>query len=523
MSADVIGSSVSDVEQVRTLLFSHLTRHLLQEQMEGIVAKKINDGKPLDYQLQVMQSREKTVLLEAGCGAGKTVAAYLWASKHAHSKRLYICYPTTGTASEGFAGYIREPDFESLLIHSKAGVDYRLLTNMPTRSHEENEMANLGIEALNTWHAPVIVCTAHTVLGILENTRRGLYAFPSIIQSALVFDEIHAYSSRLFSYLLRFLESFPGLSVLLMTATLPRERRLALQNVAQQRGGISIVQGPKQREESLRYEIKRSSETDVWKEVVKAIEKNEKVLWVCNTVSRAEATFENALKLGIPVESYHSRYRYMDRIRRHETVVKGFDPIEPALLAVTTQVAEMSLDLSADLLVSDRAPISSMIQRMGRLNRRGDCPASVKAAIFLEPERTLPYSDEQMIGSEEWLSELSGGRNLSQQDLAESFKRLNDESAETVRPVEHCEWLDGLFRSRITRNVEESGYAVEVIREEDLAIVRRQPHEAAAYALPMPFPHHADWRNWSRFRHYLIAPMGSLFYDEKRGGQWRRN
>ena len=39
---------------------------------------------------------------------------------------------------------------------------------------------------------------------------------------------------------------------------------------------------------------------------------------------------------------------------------------------VCSQVAEMSLDLSADLLVTDLAPAPALIQRLGRLNRRAE-------------------------------------------------------------------------------------------------------------------------------------------------------
>jgi hypothetical protein len=60
-------------------------------------------------------------------------------------------YPTTTTSSEGFAGYMHDPDFGAILMHSRAKTDYRLLQNMPHHSHEENELRQAVLEALESW------------------------------------------------------------------------------------------------------------------------------------------------------------------------------------------------------------------------------------------------------------------------------------------------------------------------------------------------------------------------------------
>jgi CRISPR-associated endonuclease/helicase Cas3 len=77
---------------------------------------------------------------------------------------------------------------------------------------------------------------------------------------------------------------------------------------------------------------------------------------------------------AIPLHCYHSRFRLNDRKDRHQETVTAFrreKPGEPSrpVLAITTQVCEMSLDLDADMLVTELAPITALIQRMGRCNR----------------------------------------------------------------------------------------------------------------------------------------------------------
>ena len=73
----------------------------------------------------------------------------------------------------------------------------------------------------------------------------------------------------------------------------------------------------------------------------------------------------------------------------------------------------MSLDLSADLLITQLAPISSIIQRLGRLNRfaKRDDPWPF---LIYEPDPSpqgypLPYTAEQLAEAGEWLGNLGEG------------------------------------------------------------------------------------------------------------------
>ena len=95
-----------------------------------------------------------------------------------------------------------------------------------------------------------------------------------------------------------------------------------------------------------------------------------KVLWVCNQVNVAIAVYQEAKRRGLNAVLYHSRFRYEDRVAHHRAVVDGFKPENPPILAIATQVAEMSLDLSATLLVTQIADPAGLIQRLGRLNRK---------------------------------------------------------------------------------------------------------------------------------------------------------
>jgi len=422
MVSDIGGSALPNhFDDPVQWLKDRLSHTLSTQQLQQVVSQKIGNQAPRQFQRSICDAKTNTVLVEAGCGSGKTVGAYLWASCNAIGKRLFFCYPTTTTASEGFAGYMHDPDFQAILLHSRARTDYRLLQNMPDPSHEENELRQAGLEALESWPVPVAVCTAHTVLGILENVRRSLYAWPSLLQSIFAFDEIHAFSDRLFLYLLRFLKTFSGTRVLLMTATLPPARKRILEDTCKLRGGLEVICGPKKRETTKRHTIEKTSVEEAWNQIEETIRQGDKVLWVCNTVKKAIEIVNSAIQRQLPVEPFHSRYKYKDRLKRQESVVRGFNNKALPMLAVTTQVAEMSLDISADLLVIEYAPIPFMIQRLGRLMRFEEQPLILGKALLLDPKMTLPYAKEEWLGVNEWIDMVADGYPKSQADLSHAF------------------------------------------------------------------------------------------------------
>ena len=524
LCADTAGSAVPAGMPLGPWLRERLSASLTREGLEDVVRQRLQGRAPHPFQETVRRAESATVLLTAGCGSGKTAAAYLWAAERARGRRLFVCYPTTATASEGFAGYFQDPDFEAVLIHSRSRVDYRLLDNMPEPTRSERELRALQLEAIETWPIPAAVCTAHTVLGLLQNVRRGLYAWPAIARAVFVFDEVHAYSPKLFQHLLRFLEIFPTTPALLMTATLPPERRRALDAACAGRGGIAEVHGPEERETAKRYILRETPEEAAWAEVTRVVRAGGKVLWVCNTVARAVEVGRKGAEACLPVEPFHSRYRYRDRLTRQRSVVDGFRPEAPGILAVTTQVAEVSLDLSADLLVSELAPVPSLIQRLGRLNRRADEPTDSKPALLVRPENAQPYArkkDEEerfWIRIDAWLAQVADGEPKCQRDLADAFLQLPEDEGEAGTDDFRCHWIEDPWLSEADKEpLMEPGYTVDMVRQEDA-----DDGVLAELAIPMPFPKGRTWEHWETRGRYLVAPAGTIHYDPLWGAAYGR-
>ena len=119
--------------------------------------------------------------------------------------------------------------------------------------------------------------------------------------------------------------------------------------------------------------ILRMSLDDIAKKCVEVLESGNKCLIVLNTVNRVINAYNSICKLiscGEGVVTIHSRFRIKERselINKIKTIDrkgKGIVVASPAI--------EVGIDFDADVLISDAAPIPSLVQRSGRLLRRID-------------------------------------------------------------------------------------------------------------------------------------------------------
>jgi CRISPR-associated endonuclease/helicase Cas3 len=91
----------------------------------------------------------------------------------------------------------------------------------------------------------------------------------------------------------------------------------------------------------------------------------------------------------------HSRFKRKDRNEREERLQKVLEPGSLPCICVSTQVVEVSLDISFDVIITQVAPIDGLVQRMGRVNRRRERQNGLADVHVLgEPRQCLPYKRE---------------------------------------------------------------------------------------------------------------------------------
>ncbi len=511
IAGDAIGSAIPNINKstkneakitIKNWIAENVQNTLDESKLQQVIDARLNGHQLRPFQIQLAQSSARVTLARAGCGTGKTLGAYNWAKSFAIGRKLIFCYPTTGTSTEGFLDYVHDR-LDSVLLHSRADVDLEMATTgEEEEAGEGNNEAAIKLESFKSWGRESIVCTVDTVLGWLQCNRRAIYCFPAIANAAFVFDEVHCYDDYLFGALLRFLEVVKAPILLMSASFLPWQKESITSSVGEP---IEIISGSKEIEAQPRYKFHYYSQPN-WERVEREISEGGKVLWVCNQVNTAIDIYQQARAKGLNAVLYHSRYRYQDRVKHHRDVVDGFKQDEP-ILAIATQVAEMSLDLSATLLVSQIASPAGLIQRNGRLNRRY-C-GRAKDALFYPDDRVgYPYGKEQLGNGLRLIQSFKG--EVCQRDLALWLEDSDEEGLPNTKSV----LLDGSWRTYPT-SLRKEGFNITALLEQDLETIKSLPaREIPRYTVPIPAK---NYHSWQKHKFYPIAPTEIWSYSAELG------
>jgi CRISPR-associated endonuclease/helicase Cas3 len=506
IAGDAVGSALPTTGlKIEDWIKQEVSHTLNEAEIQQVVDARLDGKELLPFQIEMGNSHKRVTLVRAGCGTGKTLGAYNWAKTYATGGKLFFCYPTTGTSTEGFIDYVHSK-VDSVLLHSRAAVDLEHLA----QTGDEDDLET-KLESFKAWGAKVSVCTVDTVLGLLQCNRRPLYCFPAIAQAAFVFDEVHCYDDRLFGALLRFLEVVKAPVLLMSASFLPWQLEAIKKAVGEP---IEIIKGPKKIEEDFRYRfhlIETPDDKDVnpsvWQRVQQELVNNGKVLWVCNQVGTAIAVYQEAKKLGLNAVLYHSRYRYMDRVRHHREVVDAFKKDKP-ILAIATQVAEMSLDLSSTLLVSQIADPAGLIQRLGRLNRRY-CGHALDAIFYPDPKVGFPYPKEDLQSGKTMVETFTD--EVSQANLADWL----EQSVTQGTPDKDTVLLDKNWQT-YPAPCRKEGHTVTALLAQDLARVAKMSAKLLPrYTIPLLAKETKGWKRHKKG--YPIAPSDQWGYSADLG------
>lgn len=437
--------NVTDGEPLtRDRVFHDIISPRIQELSRGGKWTDHSDGREgwSDFQL-ACDSLSGRSLLIAPCGSGKTLAAWRWIAAQLDrnpARHVLFLYPTRATAREGFKDYVSwAPEADARLMHGTSEFDLDGMFENPLDG-DDRDQRNYEVErrlfALGYWSGRAFSATVDQFLAFMQHGYGPLCMLPVLVDSIIVIDEVHSFDRNMFAALKDFLQRF-RVPVLCMTATLPNDRRRQLVEECGLAPPPVWPEDLRTIADRPRYRVRRANDRTVAVEQVrKALAADKRVLWVVNQVRRAHElvhefvpefdprshSTELRYDKKTPVVCYHSRFRLRDRVDRHAETMQWLKKPRPgharAALGITTQVCEMSLDIDVDLLVTEAAPVTSLVQRFGRCNRERQARSLEVSGevVVYTPDAEAPYSPNDLRGVSEFLDRIVG-KDLSQANL----------------------------------------------------------------------------------------------------------
>lgn len=377
------------------------------------VEKAVSQHALRNFQKQAQAAAsEKILYLRAPTGSGKTEALLLWAR---HAPRILYLLPTQATTNAMWERLQKVFSPESVgLSHGNAG--YIL-----NQQEEPPLDARLFSRA---FAKPVMVATLDQYLFAHLRGKYWEERLALSTHAAVILDEVHAYEPYTVGLLVKALETTPPAQYALASATLPEalirlfpnpEKAIRIEADAtlweKKRHRLHLQQVGNSVEEGIELALRYAKE-------------GKKVLVVLNTIQQAQ-DFYRALQQKsdeIPIALLHSRFILRDRHRKEQRI----KVVKAPFILVATQVVEVSLDISYDVLITEIAPLDALIQRMGRINRRGDQPP---APVFIYTTPTEPskrvYGESILYKSLKLLENLPCEPDNRQ--LAEATEKLYEE------------------------------------------------------------------------------------------------
>lgn len=344
------------------------------------------------------------VLVEAPMGEGKTELAFLahlrLQAANGH-RGLYVALPTQATGNAlfkravNFLEQFADGPLDVQLVHAGAAMNQEVqhLRGVANDRQESLSASAWFSQRKRPLLSPYGVGTVDQALFGVLNVKHHFVRLWGLANRVVVLDEIHAYdtyTNGLIVALLRWLKAL-GCSVVLMSATLPLARRTELlrawgvvdgvPEVAYPRvlmaddGGVRGEHFDARDLAPIHLEWVAESIEALAEQAVELVGTGGCGALIVNTVERAQHLYRYVReRLGESCELFlfHARYPADERAERERQVLTAFGIAgkrpQRALL-IATQVAEQSLDIDFDFMLSDLAPVDLLLQRAGRLHR----------------------------------------------------------------------------------------------------------------------------------------------------------
>lgn len=465
-------------------------------------------ARPAQHTVAQVPLTEQLVILEAETGAGKTEAA-LWRFAQLYEvgavDSLYFAVPTRAAARQlqtrvntALARMFKAPAPEAVLAipgQTMSGEAHGIRLpefavkwddNPGTEGYTKRWAAEHATRFLA---AQIAVGTVDQVMMAGLMVKHAHLRGSALSRSLLVIDEVHAsdaWMSEIQRAVLRDHLDLGG-QAFLMSATLGAVARSAwlattLPSLKEAEATpypavwtkgtrVSVANDSNARKDVAVRALVGWSGEDAATRALVAARQGARVLVIRNTVDRARETFaaclnetpELVFQFNDVPTLHHSRFAAEDRARldaRVEAVLGKGSPAQ-GVIVIGTQTLEQSLDIDADLMISDLCPMDVLLQRIGRLHRHARlrpggfgtatalvlCPENGLARLTTEPENGLGTYGKNTVLSGVYLDVPGLAATLHEIETSPLW-RIPQMNRQLVERATHPERLDEIAAER---------------------------------------------------------------------------
>ena len=403
---------------------------------------------------------EGNLFLMAPTGSGKTEAALRWVQNQLHSGhqgRIFYILPYTASINamhrrllKDFEGEEAKPGNTRFIgiLHGKISQYLAQYFEDQDYHHDETSARLRKLKDLHRQMVhPLKVITPFQILKYCYGVKGFEMGLTELAGAMLIFDEIHAYDSQTFAQIvssLKWLGQHLQIKVLIMTATLPS---FMLEELYEALGTAAIVKADDDLLEKFTRHTVHLKAGDIFEQIpfiAGSLDKGKRVIVVCNTVANAQKMFQRLQGMVEENKSVllHSRFISEDRLAKERALAD-----EAVQLLVGTQAIEVSLDIDFDVMFTEPAPLDALIQRFGRINRRGKkgicsvyvCREGGEYDYYIYPRETVNRT----------LAVLEGVTEIKERELQNMLDEVYPDWPEKERYIETKEgFLTSLNRLR---------------------------------------------------------------------------
>ena len=387
----------------------------LEKLKDDFVGKGFSDGWN-EMQRFAKENTDSNLILIGSTGLGKTEASLLWIG---NNKGFYVL--PLKTAINAMYRRIRNTLYKDDYAEN-LGLLHGELENIYLEDESPATVSSETEESMKFWEyygltramsLPVTITTPDQVFRFAFKYCSYELQLATYSYSKMVIDEIQAYSPDILATLIYSLQliDMVGGKFAITTATLPPFIKDLLQEGIDKKIEYkedTFLNKKIRHRVSLRHSAINIDDIKAFIED-KYNQESMKLLVVVNTVRKAQSIYRELKSwleendIEIEMNLLHSKFTVQHRSEKEDAILKdGESKCKKRVIWISTQVVEASLDIDFDYLFTELSDLSSLLQRLGRCNRKGlKSVDEFNSYVYLDIDENLliKYSDNNAYAS----------------------------------------------------------------------------------------------------------------------------